>query len=395
MVKRLDAYLSVTQFGVTLSSLGLGWIGEPAFAHLIQPLVEAVLPAGAAATQLTHTLALAFAFGLITFLHIILGELVPKGLAIQKAESTALAFSSLMRFFYFLFYPAVWVLTRTANRILTVLGSKGAQTPQEATSEEELRVLLSTSAAAGAITASRAELLERALSMVRKTVRQVLVPRSQVRFLDLTESLEQNIANSRAGGHTWLPVCRGSLDAVEGVVNVQDLFFLLSRGELKSLDQVQRPVLFVPESATLEQLLSEFRRRRRHMAVVVDEHGGTSGIVTIADVVAEVVGEIAELGQTTDEVKTLPGGRLELPGTAQLGDLAERLDVKFDVATDEITTIAGYVMAKLGRVPAKGDRCTVGEYEIEVQATDGPRVRQVLIQPHITAVKERPGVPPS
>jgi CBS domain containing-hemolysin-like protein len=192
-------------------------------------------------------------------------------------------------------------------------------------------LLVDSSARAGNITAERAELLARALSVSEKAARQIMVPRNQVRYLDLDEPLERNIAEARAAGHTWMPVARGSLDQVEGVVNVKDLFFLLANDQLHSLGQVQRPVLFVPENVTLEQLLIEFRKRRRQLAVVVDEHGGTSGIVTLADVVAEVVGDVAELGRRVSEVKTLPGGRLELPGTTQLSDLEDRLDVRFDV----------------------------------------------------------------
>ncbi len=381
MVEKLDGYLSASQFGITLASLGLGWLGEPAFARLLSPVVERVVPAGATAEALVHSISLAFSFGIITFLHIVVGELAPKSLAIQKAEETTLAVALPMRLFYFVFYPGIWVLNGMAGQLLKLMGLRPISESHEATSEEELRMILVSSAQAGAITQSRAELLERALEMVEKTVRQVLVPRNQVRYLDLEEPLDKNIAEARTAGHTWLPVCRGGLDEVEGVVNVKDLFFLLSRGELTSLAQVQRPVLFVPENVTLEQLLSEFRRRRRQMAVVVDEHGGTSGIVTIADVVAEVVGDIAELGRKVDEVKTLPGGKLELPGSTQLDDLEDRLGVDFEIEDGEVTTVAGYLMMKLNRVPQKGDRCAVGEYEISVEETDGPRVVRVRIEP--------------
>jgi len=207
------------------------------------------------------------------------------------------------------------------------------------------------------------------------------VPRPQVRFLDLDEPLERNVEEARAAGHTWLPVVRGTLDQVEGVVNVKDLFFLLANGQLRSLGQAQRPVLFVPENVSLEQLLTEFRKRRRQLAVVVDEHGGTSGIVSLADVVAEVVGDVAELGRRVSEVKTLPGGRLELPGTTQLSDLEDRLDVHFDVDPTEVSTIAGFLMARLGRVPEPGDHTEVDEFEIRVAETDGPRVLKVRIEP--------------
>nr|AAK64446.1 hemolysin TlyC [Myxococcus xanthus DZF1] len=391
MVEKLDAYLSATQFGITLASLGLGLLGEPAFARLLEPVLVQLVPEGAA-TTLAHSAAVVIGFSIITFLHIVLGELAPKSLAIQRPEDTTLAVALPMRVFYVLFYPAIVLLNGLAAWVLRVFGLQSVGEAHEAHSEDELLVILHSSAQAGAITTARAELLERALEMAQKTARQVMVPRNQVKFLDVEEPLEKCIADARAAGHTWLPVCRGNLDEVEGVVNAKDLFFLLSRGELRSLAQVQRPVLFIPEGATLEQLLAEFRRRRRQTALVVDEHGGTSGLVTIADVVAEVVGDVAELGRRMDEVRALPGGRFELPGTAQLDDLEERLDVNFDLDEDEegeVTTIAGYLMTRLGRVPVKGDTLRLDMWRIVVDAVEGPRVVRVTVEPQARTASAR------
>jgi len=388
LLQRMDVYLSATQFGITLASLGLGWIGEPAFARLIEPALRFFFPTGDI-SGLTHSLALALALILITFLHIVIGELGAKSLALQKTEATALALAWPIRAFHYVFFPIIWLLNALARRVLRLFGLQTASAAAEAHSEEELRVILASSAAAGAIAVPRAELLERALGMLEKTARQVLVPRNQIRYLDLEEPLEKNIADARASAHTWLPVCRGNLDRVEGVVNVKDLFFLLSRGELKSLSQVQRPVLFVPENVSLEQLLSEFRRRRAQMAMVVDEHGGTTGLLTIADVVAELVGEVAELERRTEEVKTLPGGRWELPGTAQLDDLSDRLGMHFDIENGEVTTIGGFLMAKLGRIPERGDRWSLGDYDVVVETTEGPRVIKVRIEPKRDALAAR------
>ncbi|MBM7117705.1 hemolysin family protein [[Archangium] primigenium] len=382
MVDKLDAYLSATQFGITLASLGLGWLGEPAFAHLLEPVLARVVPE-AAGPAVAHTVSVAIAFAIITFLHIVLGELAPKSLAIQRAEATTLAVALPMRLFYILFYPAIWVLNALAGWVLKAFGMHTAHESQDAHNEDELRVILHSSAQAGAITTARAELLERSLEMAQKSARQVMVPRNQVKFLDMEEPLDKCVADARAAGHTWLPVCRGNMDEVEGVVNVKDLFFLLSRGELRSLSQVQRPVLYVPEHVTLEQLLNEFRRRRRQTALVVDEHGGTSGLVTIADVVAEIVGDVAELGRRVDEVRSLPGGRFELPGTAQLDDLEDRLDVSFEIDDEdvEVTTIAGYIMARLGRIPEKGDLLKLDMWRIQVEEVEGPRVVRVTVEP--------------
>lgn len=392
LLGKLPPYLSTVQFGVTLTSLGIGWVGEPAFAGIIERSLRVAFPEGARFIALSHTLAFIVGFAVITILHLVIGELVPKNLGLQRTESVAMAVSGPMRAIYVVTYPAVTAINWMASGVSRFLGLHPHGPEESALNPEELALLVDSSARAGNITAERAELLARALSVSEKTARQVLVPRSQVRFLDLDEPLERNIAEARAAGHTWMPVARGSLDQVEGVVNVKDLFFLLANDQLRSLGQVQRPVLFVPENVTLEQLLIEFRKRRRQLAVVVDEHGGTSGIVTLADVVAEVVGDVAELGRRVSEVKTLPGGRLELPGSTQLSDLEDRLDVRFDVDPSEVSTIAGFLMARLGRVPEPGDHTDVDEFEIRVAETDGPRVLKVRIEPKPPA---EPPAPPA
>jgi len=376
----LTPYLSVIQFGITLTALGLGWVGEPAFADTLEQALAPLAAERPALAGTVRTVAAVLGFALITFLSLVLGELVPKGIAIQRAEGVALVVAGPLRVLYWLFFPGVWVVNRASSSVLRLLGLRGRTGEELAHTEDELKIILASAAEMGTIDQMRAELLERALAMTEKTARQILVPRTEVRYLDLDEPLERNVAEARASGHTWMPVCRGTLDRVEGVANVKDLFFLLASGTLKSLAQVQRPVLFVPENVTLAQLLVEFRKRRRQLAVVVDEHGGTSGIVALADVVAQVVGDVAELGRRV-AVRTLPGGRLEVAGSTSLEDLRDRLDVEFDVDTQEVTTVAGYLMARLGRVPEPGDAVAVGEFEVRVAETDGPRVVKVLIAP--------------
>jgi CBS domain containing-hemolysin-like protein len=390
IIRDLTAYLSVIQFGVTLTALGLGWVGEPAVADTLERLLRPLLVEEPALLRALPTFSVVVGFMLITILCLVLGELVPKGIAIQRAEGAAMAVATPLRLLYLLFFPGVWLVNRASGFVLRLFGLRAKPGQEQAHTEDELKIILASAAEMGTIDSTRAGLLERALAMTEKTARQILVPRTEVRYLDLEEPLERNVAEARAAGHTWMPVCRGNLDQVEGVVNAKDLFFLLSAGQLKSLAQVQRPVLFVPENVTLEQLLAEFRKRRRQLAVVVDEHGGTSGIVSLADVVSEVVGEVAELGRRSVEVKTLPGGRFEVSGSTSLQDLAERLDVAFDVDTTDVTTIAGYLMAKLGRVPGPGDATAVGEWEVRVAETDGPRVVKVRIEPRPAALPPAP-----
>lgn len=382
MRRHIDAWLSASQVGITLASLALGWVGEPAFAGLVYPLVRRLFGEGPQADATAHTLGIALAFMVITFLHIVLGEQVPKTFAIGRADKAAAALALPMRVFYIVGFPVIWFLNAGTRLGLRLFGVRASpEGGHEALDEEELKLIFSSSASAGAIGQARAELLERALSLMEKTARQVLVPRPQMKYVDLNATLEENLTAAHAAGHTWLPVVRGSVDQVEGVVNVKDLLFLIARGELKSISQVQRPVLFVPENVTLEQLLAEFKRRNKQLAIVVDEHGGTSGIVTLADVVAELVGNVAKLGRKEDAVRTLPGGRLELPGTAQLDDLEHTLEIEFDVDKSEVTTIAGYLMSKLGRVPIESDVWLLEDYRICVLKTDGPRVVTVRVEP--------------
>ena len=385
MRRRLDVWLSASQVGITLASLALGWIGEPAFVQLIEPIMLRIAPDVLNAQAITKTLSIIIAFTALTFLHIILGEQVPKILAIANAERTVLLLAWPMRVFYILFFPIIWMLNAGTRLVIRTMGlaGKGIEAA-EALSEEELRMVFAGSAEAGALDKARAELLDRVLDMVAKTARQVLVPRSQMKTLDLELPLEENLAAAYSAGHTWLPVVRGSLDQVEALVNVKELLYLKSRDELKSLTQVQRPVLFIPETVTLEQLLAEFRRRNKQIAVAVDEHGGTSGIITLADVVAELVGNVAELGRKVESVKKLPGGKLELPGTAQLDDLEQTLEIEFDVDKGQVTTIAGFLMAKLGRVPVPYDFWVTGDFRIVAVQTDGPRVNTIRIEPKLS-----------
>lgn len=392
MRKNLDTWLAATQVGITLASLALGWVGEPAFSHLLEPLLMKLAPDTALAQSIAKTVGLVLAFGTITFLHIVLGEQVPKTMAIAQSERTALALAWPMRAFHWVAYPVIWLLNHGTRGVLRFIGLRSSTEGEhaEALDADELRLVFTSSAQAGAIGEARAELLERALSMLEKTARQVLVPRSQMKVLDLEWSLDENLIAAYSAGHTWLVVIRGSLDRVEGLVNVKDLLFLRAKGELKSISQVQRPVIFVPENVTLEQLLAEFKRRNKQVAVVVDEHGGTSGLVTLADVVAELVGKVAEVGRKVEPVKALPGGKLELPGTAQLDDLEHTLEIEFDVDKSQVTTIAGYLMAKLGRVPNVGDAWVHEPFKIVTVKVDGPRVQTVRIEPRLPALPAGP-----
>ncbi len=398
MRNRLDTWMSACQVGNTLAALALGWIGEPAFEHLAVHFLSTVAPQWDAAQALVRPMGIFFAFSTITFLHIVIGEQVPKMFAITYPAKTALSLGVFMRGFRFLFFPVIVVLDAGTRLGLRLLGFNSTANAVDAHSKAELLLILESSARAGQVSADQAELVENALLVMEKTARQVMVPRSQMVVLDLDDPSEENLATAFAAGPTWLPVVRGSLDNVEGVVSVKDLAYLHWRRELTSLAQAQRPIFFVPETVTVQQLLIEFRRRNKSIAIVVDEHGGTSGLVSISDVLGELVGSVADAGRATLPLQALSGGPLELAGTADLKEVERTFKIVFDVDHAEVTTIAGYLMAKFGRIPKVGDTWLINDLRLVVTAVDGPRVLGVRMEPKSAlpvpaAVAPRPSAP--
>lgn len=370
VIGHIDGYLSATQLGITLASLGLGWIGEPAFARLVQaPLIALGL-----GEAWLHRATLALAFVTISFLHIVLGELVPKSVAIRRAEAVALAVALPMQVIYVLLYPAIWSLGALSNGVMRALGLHGGGA-HEHHSEEEIKMILNQARSAGLLSASRSELLGKVLSLPTKTASHLMVPRNEVVLLDTNLSYEENLERAMASGHTRFPLCNRELDEVLGVVDIRDVLYAGQRGQDGLMDNV-RPVPYFPELMSAERLLTEFRTRHATMAVVVDEYGGAAGIVTPADVVSAVMGELDEDDEA--EVVALPGGAYGVDGIAPLEELEETLKVSFN--SPNMRTVAGFLMEQLGRMPRVGDRVAFGKYVFYIVEVDGPRVRRVRIQ---------------
>ncbi len=277
-IKNLDAYLSATQLGITLASLGLGWIGEPAFATVVSPLLGAI---GIWSENVVHSVSLTIAFALITFLHIVLGELVPKSFAIRRPEETSLVVAPPLGVFYRVFYPALWFLSSASSSFLRLFGIAPATEAELAHSEEELRLLLAESHRTGTLSASKRKLLENVFDYTRRSAKHIMVPRAEIVYLSLQRSLAQNLDLIRQSQHTRYPLCGDDIDHIVGMIHAKDLF-QPAEGLRDSADllKLKRDMLFVPESRPLELLQRDFQQRRVHMAIVVDEYGGTSGLVT-------------------------------------------------------------------------------------------------------------------
>ena len=372
---RLDAFLSATQLGVTLTSLGLGWIGEPAFQHLLEPLFSAL---GIVSPRVIENTSIAVAFALITFLHIVLGELVPKTYTIRRTERVALWVGLPIRVFQLTFAPALWLLGRTSAATLRLLGVTAETSGDLAHSEEELRMLLAESHRVGVLSGQKRELLENVIDYTERTARHVMIPRADIAYVSLARPLEENLAVIGQTAHTRFPLASTEIDHVIGMVHVKDLF--QRRSELRSsedLPALKRPILFVPESRPLDALQRDFQDGRTHMAIVVDEYGGTSGLVTLEDVIEELIGDIQdEFDREPPSIEETPQG-LVFDGLTPVDDVAERLGVKLPEIAD-VSTLGGFVTAQVGRMPRPGDKIAVEGYDLIVSEVKGRRITKVL-----------------
>lgn len=368
MVRHLDAYLSATQLGITLASLALGWIGEPAFAWIVEPMVSLIPGAGPA---LVHSVALTTAFLVITILHIVLGELAPKSIAIRKAEHTSLWVALPLYAFYKASYPAIWVLNHAANAILKVIGIEPVSEQELGPEEEELRLLLS-SRHATQLSEHKRELLDNIFELSHRIARQIMEPRADVVYLDTTEPLEKNLGAARRSGHTRFPLCVGSLDRVVGLIHIKDLF--RNSRPITSLEDIAREMAFVPETLPLDRLLNRMLAEKVHMAAVLDEYGGVSGIVTLENVIEEIVGQIQdEFDVEKPELTPLGEGVYLVSGAMLVEEVEEALELEFSDRDED--TIGGVVLSELGRRPIAGDRVELGPLLLEVQEVQRNRIR--------------------
>ena len=376
MLRHLDAYLSATQLGITLASLALGWIGEPAFAWIVRPVVELV--AGGGNEPIVHSVSLTISFLTITILHIVLGEQAPKTIAIRKAEGTSLLISFPLYAFYKLTYPAIWLLNRAANGLLKLIRVAPAGEGELAHDEEELRLLLA-STSASQLPPQQRELLDNIFELSHRVARQIMLPRQDVVYLSTTRPLQENLRSARRSGHTRFPLCEGDLDHVIGLIHIKDLF----RRERPptSLTEVARPIAFVPETLQLDRLLKRMRSERFHFAAVIDEYGGVSGVVTLEHVIEEIVGPIQdEFDVEKPELQERGDGVYEVSGGMLVEDLEEALGIELSERDED--TIGGVVLSELGRNPAPGDRVELGPVTLEVLEIQHNRVNTVRVTVH-------------
>jgi CBS domain containing-hemolysin-like protein len=379
VVRDLNAYLAACQLGITLASLGLGWVGEPAFAHLVEPLFSWL---GGGRTIAAHTLAVTVAFVLITVLHVVLGEVVPKTIAVDRAVPTALAVAWPIRGFYRAFYPAIWAMNELSIVIVRAMGLKPVTDEARAHSGEELRMIVARSRKGGVFSESQARLLQRALDFADRSVRQIMLPRGDIVYIDVNRTYEENIRTARESGHTRYPVCEGDLDNVIGVLHIKDMFVHAEAvSDQRDLRALAREPMFVPESLAIDKLLTDFRKQRLHMGIVIDEHGGVSGLVTLEDVLEELTGEIQdEFDEEEPKVRRLADGRVSVDATLAIDELERQLGIP-EIPEDEIDTLGGLVLSRLGRMARVGDAVELGGRSVRVSRVRGRRILRLVVEP--------------
>src|SRR5919109_4137075 len=345
-VQSLDRYISATQLGITLASLGLGWIGEPALAHLIEGAF-AWLPAPAAAIA-THAVASVIAFILITVLHIILGELVPKPLALLYTEEiSSWVAAPLMGFAWVMSLP-IAVLNGTANRLLRLLRIDVPGESERLHSPEEIRMLVEQSTEGGSLLQQDARLLEGVFEFSEKTAQEVMTPRTQMVALEAELTVERAADEVAAAGRSRYPVFTESLDEIVGVVHAKDILAGLRAHPGRTVRQIMRPPLFVPGTRQVEDVLADMKRLKTHLAVVLDEYGGTAGLVTMEDLLEEIVGPIYD-EYDPQEARVRPAGTPLLDGAMPISDFNSEYGESLD--DTDYTTMGGYVFGQLGRLP--------------------------------------------
>jgi len=363
IVSHLDGYLAATQLGITLASLGLGWIGEPVVSKIIiniMGIFGIVLN-----PELTHQIALPTAFIIITILHIVFGELTPKSIAILNSEKTTLFVSYPLQFFYFIFRPGIWLLNGFANFILKLIGITSIQ-GADVHSSEELMYLVQKGQESGKIDDAEYKIIKNAFDFSEQTARQIMVPRTQVFALDVNEFSSESIDLIIDENYSRIPCYEDNLDNVIGVIYLKDILIANRKNEPVNIRKFIRNILIVPETKRIGQLLNEFQLKRQQMALVVNEYGGTEGIITMEDILEELVGEIQdEFDNEIPFVEKTGEKTYIVQASASLDDINDHLP--HPIEKDEaFETLAGCVIFKFGKIPNSREKISFDNYEFTV-----------------------------
>jgi CBS domain containing-hemolysin-like protein len=375
VTSNLDGYLSACQLGITITALGLGWLGEPTVELLLHPVFEYFhLPA-----QVTATLSFLVAFAFITFLHVVLGELAPKTVAIQKAEAVSLMFAGPIILFYRVMYPFIWVLNGSAALFIRLFGLKPAKEHEEAHSEEELRIILSESYQSGEINQAEYGYVNRIFNFDDLKAQEIMVPRTDMVCLYQDKSLEENLRIIKEEQYTRFPVVNENKDNMVGMINTKEFFLHYTDNANLDFATMIRPVLTVQDATPIKTLLKEMQKQRVHIAVLVDEYGGTSGMVTIEDILEEIVGEIRDEfdAEERSEIEKLGENRMILDGKVLLSEVSELFDIHIE--KEGFDTIGGWLYGQQPLIK-EGEEWNYHGLTFIVKKKEKHRIRRVEIK---------------
>ena len=387
-----DRVIAATQLGITLASLGLGWVGEPAVAHLMVPVIR-IFPLNIQ-SEVSHSIAAGLAFALITFLHVVVGELAPKSIALQNPENTSLIVARPTIWTEWIFKPAIWALNGTGNFLLKLVGVQPASGHELVHSVEELKMLVTASTEEGVVESEESEMLHAIFDFGELLVRQVMIPRTEIMAFEADLTLRESIEIATRSTFTKFPVYEDVLDNIIGVVHIKDLL----RAQLDP-QQVEcqartliREALFIPENTPVRRVLQLFRARRQHIAIVMDEYGGAAGLVTLEDLMEEIVGEVSDpFDAVQPEIQKKPDGSVEIDGLTLIDEVNEALGTDFK--DPHYDTIAGYFLGILARIPEVDDEIIPEKgIRIRVLAMDGMRIKRLVFsrdgKPTVPSIEE-------
>lgn len=375
LIDELDEALSVTQLGITLASLGLGWVGEPFVAKLIAPAIHAL---GFSET-VGHTISFALAFSLITAMHIILGELTPKSMAIAASEKILLTIALPMLVFWKVMYPFVWLLNTMASFVSHHLGLNVSE-GEVAHNPEEIRLLMKESRKQGLVDDTEVDFVDNVFDFAERNVREIMVPRLDMVCLYLNKSYEENLATMLEEEMTRYPICDEDKDHIVGFLHVKDLIKAMIQGKRKpSLKKLARKVFFVPESMDISVLLDTMQKNRSQLAIVVDEYGGTAGMVTIEDIIEEIVGEIQdEFDEERPDAEKREDNLYSIDAKMLLEELEDEFGIEID--DEDVDTVGGWLNDKIGGEPKVGQSAAYDGNTFYVEEVDGLRITRILIR---------------
>ncbi|WP_244079629.1 hemolysin family protein [Campylobacter ureolyticus] len=360
----LDSYLSATQLGITISSLALGWIGEPAVAMLIEKPINSIFETNA---TVIHSISFIISFTFITLLHVVLGELVPKSVAIATPEKSVLFIAKPLHAFWVIFKPFIAVFDFLAGGILKLIGIRPAGENEIAHSEEEIKIIVAESLKGGVLDSIETQIIKNAVDFSDTVAKEIMTPRKQMVCLNAQKSYDENYKKVIESKYTRFPYIDGSKDSVLGMIHIRDIL----QSDKKDFNKIVRKILIVPENSSIASILSMMNKERISAALVIDEYGGTSGLITMEDIIEEVLGDINdEHDESEVKFRSIKDGIYELVGTYEIEDFEEITGVDFDDDIEEIT-IGGYVFNLIGRLPKVGDKTEDENFIYEVLKMDG------------------------